>query len=156
MKSANFKLLSLNVRGSGNFKKRRAIFTWCRRKKSDFILLQETHSTRETRDIWKNEWGGEIYFSHGKSNARGVAVLIKNGLDHKIVRSVSDSNGRFLMLVIEIQDVDYTIINVYVPNTDGTAIGFINNVFDILINENVVEEDNLIMRRDFNCKMNPK
>ena len=52
--------VSLNVRGISNFKKRRAICTWCRKQKADFDVLQETHSMKETEVQWKNEWGGEI------------------------------------------------------------------------------------------------
>ena len=42
-----FKLISLNVRGISNFKKRKMIFTWCRKKKADIIFLQETHSKKD-------------------------------------------------------------------------------------------------------------
>ena len=50
------KLVSLNVRGISNFLKRRMIFTWCRKQKTDFIFLQETHSKSDTETQWKNEW----------------------------------------------------------------------------------------------------
>ena len=153
--SADFKLLSLNVRGLGISKKRRAVFTWCKRKKSDIILFQETHSTRETQDKWKKEWGGQIYFSHGKSNARGVAIFIRKGLDHKIVHSVTDSNGRLIILSIEIQDVLYKIINIYAPNNDGMAVSFFHNLSIIFQNEGVDEEDNIVIGGDFNCPLNP-
>ena len=63
------KIVSLNVRGLSNFKKRRIIFTWCRKMKSDVIFLQETHSKIETEIQWEREWGGKILFSHGSSNA---------------------------------------------------------------------------------------
>ena len=46
IKSDSLKLVSLNVRGLSNFRKRRAIFTWCRKQKADLIFLQETHSTK--------------------------------------------------------------------------------------------------------------
>ena len=59
------KLVSLNVRGINNFRKRRTIYSWCRKQKADFIFLQETHSKHETERQWKNEWGGEIIMSHG-------------------------------------------------------------------------------------------
>ena len=58
------KLVSLNVRGISNFLKRRMIFTWCRKQKTDFFFLQETHSKSDTETQWKNEWGGEIILSH--------------------------------------------------------------------------------------------
>ena len=77
----SLKLLSLNVRGLGNFQKRRAIYTWCRKQKADLTFLQETHSTKTTESQWKKEWGSQIFFSHASANARSVAVLIRKGLD---------------------------------------------------------------------------
>ena len=47
-------------------------------KKTDLIFLQETHSTTERQDQWRKEWGTAALFSHGSTNARGVAILIKN------------------------------------------------------------------------------
>ena len=53
IKCNSLKLVSLNVRGLSNFRKRRAIFTWCRKQKADLIFLQETHSTKESEYKWK-------------------------------------------------------------------------------------------------------
>lgn len=108
IKSDGLKLVSLNVRGLRNFRKRRAIFTWCRKQKADLIFLQETHSTKENEYKWKKEWGSEIIFSHGSSNARGVAVLIKRGLDIVVEQELLNSNGRLKLLKSEslIKDKD--------------------------------------------------
>ena len=94
-KPESIKLLSLNVRGLSNFHKRRAIFSWCRKQKPDLIFLQETHSTAERQDQWRKEWGASVLFSHGSTNARGVAVLIRNGLNITIQLSEISSDGRF-------------------------------------------------------------
>ncbi len=51
---------------------RKAIFE--KLKKLNCIsLLQETHSTNENENKWKNESEGNIIFSHGTSNSRGTA-----------------------------------------------------------------------------------
>jgi len=97
-------LLSLNVRGLGNFLKRRAIFTWCRKQKADLIFLQETHATKNCESQWKKEWGSSIVFSHEGTNARGVAVLIRSGLDIVIQHEHCDSKGRVIMLSAKIKD----------------------------------------------------
>ena len=73
-------MISLNVRGIYNFRKRRAMFTWCRKQKA-VIFLQETHSTKNSESQWKKEWDSLISFSHGTSNARRVPVLLKSKLD---------------------------------------------------------------------------
>ena len=74
-----FKLVSLNVRGINNFHKRRAIFTWCHKRKAD--VIQETHSKEESEKQWMNEWGGKIFYLHGSPSSCGVAVLIRNGFN---------------------------------------------------------------------------
>ena len=110
IKSDSLKLVSLNVRGLSNFRKHRAFFTWCRKQKADLIFLQETHSTKAGEYKWKKEWGSEIIFSHGSSNARGVAVLIKRGLD--IVVELPNSNGRSIVLKTLIKDKRYLLANI--------------------------------------------
>jgi len=97
-KPDTIRLLSFNGRGLSNFKKRRAIFSWCRKQKADLIFLQETHSSKEREAQWKIEWGAEILFSHGSTNARGVAVLIKKGFDIDVMLTQTDSSGRLLLL----------------------------------------------------------
>ena len=69
------------------------MFTWCRKRKTDIIFLQETHSTIKTDTQWKNEWGANIITSHGSSKARGVSILIKNGFDCTIHQKILDPLG---------------------------------------------------------------
>ena len=47
---------------------------------------------------WKNEWGAQIITCHGSSNARGVAILIKNGFDCTIHQKILVPLGRFIIL----------------------------------------------------------
>ena len=122
IKSNGLKLVSLNVRGLSNFRKRRAIFTWCRKQKADLIFLQETHSTKENEYKWKKEWGSKIIFSHGSSNARGVAVLIKRGLDIVVEEELLNSNGRLIVLKSLIKDKRYLLANIYGSNKNAEAV----------------------------------
>ena len=107
-----FKLISLNVRGISNFQKRRMIFTWCRKKCADIIFLQETHSKKETELQWKSEWGSEIMLSHGSCNSRGVAILLKRGVDFSVQSKILDPVGRFIILKADIADTTYVLINI--------------------------------------------
>ena len=65
MKPDSLKLLSLNVRGLVNFKKRRAIFTWSRKQKPDliFLVVVETHTctTKNCESQWKKRMGFFYY-----------------------------------------------------------------------------------------------
>ena len=43
------------------------------------FLFWEFHSTPECEKMWKNEWEGNIVYSHGTSNSTGVAIgFLKN------------------------------------------------------------------------------
>ena len=106
MSANTCKLNSLNARGIGNLKKMKMIFTWCRKQKSDFIFLQESHSKKDSETCWKNEWGSEIIMAHGSSNSCRVAILVKTGVDCKIYSKILDPLERYVILKAEINDYD--------------------------------------------------
>ena len=73
----DFHLISLNVRGLNNFKRRRSMFNWFRRNSADIIRLQETFSTPSVERFWKNEWGGNIVYNHGTNHSRGSYFYLR-------------------------------------------------------------------------------
>ena len=84
------------------------------------MFIQETHFKKNKQKIIKNECGKNVYFSNGASNARGVAMLIDKNLDYKLVKQVKDNEGRWIMVVIDIEETKLLLINVYAPNDDNT------------------------------------
>ena len=54
----NLQIVSLNVRGLQNRKKRNRIIQYFKVKKFGVILLQETYSTLQDENKWKNESEG--------------------------------------------------------------------------------------------------
>ena len=95
-------VVSLNVRGLRDFKKRKSIFMYMRKKNADFVFLQETHSCVPSENQWIKEWGGNILFSHGTNTSKGVAILIKPNIDCKINNVVCDPNGRYIFVNIHV------------------------------------------------------
>ena len=90
-----------------------------------FVMIQETHSTRTKEQLWKYQWRGAMFFSHGTSDSRGVLVAFKNELEHKILSPVvADSSGRYVILHIEIQGSPYVILNYYAPNVENEQLSF--------------------------------
>ena len=51
------RIASLNVRGLRDNTKRREVFNWLRKKNFQIYMLQETHCTENTNDLWRTEWG---------------------------------------------------------------------------------------------------
>ena len=112
----NFKLLSLNARGIRSFEKRKALFGWLMKDKADICFLLESYSTPEVEKIWKSQWKGELFFSHGTEHSKGVLILVKNSLEFELKTAKVDPNGRFIILEANVQDQSFLFVNLYAPN----------------------------------------
>ncbi|CAH3172234.1 unnamed protein product [Porites evermanni] len=67
-----FNLLSINVRGIRTFENLKAVFSWLVNSDADIFFLQETYSARDIENIWRKQWKGEMFFSHGSNHSRGT------------------------------------------------------------------------------------
>ena len=113
----NVTIYCQNCNGLRDQTKRVALFEKLKKLDNGIFLLQETHTTADLEQKWRDEWGSnDIFFAHGESNARGVATLIKKEFDAKIHKNYSDPQGRFLILDIERNGTRYTIANFYAPH----------------------------------------
>ena len=127
--------------------KRRAIFDHYRLC-ADILCFQETHSTIEHENIWRNEWGGRIIFAHGTAKARGTCILFQKKLTCNIKNIKCDEGGRFVCCEIEIGDKNWiTIASVYGPNNDlpqfFSDMG--KTLEDYAANKVIVGDFNLVM-----------
>ena len=92
-----YDITSLNARGLRDQSKRRSIFSYLKDQKSKLYFLQETYSEVNDEIIWRNEWGGKIFFSHGTKHSKGVCILINPLVQDKIdLDSFSDMSGRIV------------------------------------------------------------
>lgn len=143
------KIISYNVQGLRDQKKRRKIFWHLHFHEADIVLLQETHSDKKSEKIWKSEWGGRMYFSHGDTNARGVAILLKRKINLKVIKMTRDEAGRFLAMVVECEDKQFIVTVLYAPNKDDPK--FFEQVFMAMQS---LEVDQKIIGGDFNTVLN--
>ena len=139
-------VFSLNVRGLGSDIKRRKIFTWLQKQDIPIAMLQETHSTQELQNQWRAEWGGDAYFSHGSSRARGTVILLNPSLKNVEVHEVKTcDNGRYVAMDLTIAETRLTLVNIYGPNVDDPH--FFQSVMEVIEN---MPNDNRIVGGDFN------
>ena len=114
----DFKLLSLNVRGIWPSTKRKALFCRLNERKCDIVFLQETYSTKDVESIWKTQWQGKLYFSHGSNHSCGVImILVKDDVDFKLNSIISDDQGRYVIIEAEVQGSLFLFVNIYAPNS---------------------------------------
>ena len=118
------------------------------------MFLQETHSTKENKIKWKNEFDGDLCFAHGKSNSCGVligfsGVLIGNKT-FTVKKRLCDENGRILILETSIDDSEFILINLYNANTESERIQKFNKLYTLLSNLDLRSEKHIIFADDFN------
>jgi len=150
-------VISLNIRGLRDGNKRREIFRWLKRyhkAENHFTFLQESHSVDTDCEKWKREWGANIFFSHGKNDARGVAILFPSRGSFDIEDSWSDIDGRIAMVKIKFENEMIFLINVYAPtkNNQRQQLEFFSNLQTVVTNN---EEASLVIAGDFNTYLDP-
>ena len=152
----NIRINSFNCRGVRIYTKRQNIFAWLRQFFFGITFLQETHSTLTDIQHWSREWGGKIWFAHGDFNARGVAILVSKELEDvfKIVDTIADENGRYIIVDCEIENNKIVLINLYCPTKDH--LNAQNQFLDFIKKyiENFSDK-NIILAGDLNTYLDP-
>ena len=96
--------LSNNVKGFQSTNKRLKLIKYFKDKivSNGFLFLQETHSTVNDEIKWKDDFKGEVFYSHSKSNSCGVLICFLDSKKLFIRNKLSDNDGRILILDVDI------------------------------------------------------
>ena len=114
-------VVSLNVRGLHNSGKRHSVYRWLKENKYNLCCLQETYCTKSHDVRFKRGWSGDIFHSFSNStHSRGVSIMISKGLNYKVT-----SHRRLLLLNLEIDKQEFTVVNVYAPKEVHDRIVFL-------------------------------
>ena len=127
--------MSLNARGLRNTFKRKSVLAWIKNQKADIIFLQETHSTENCEALWKKEWKGKIFFSHGTEFSKGVITLIKDDLDCQVNTVECDKGGRYVILNTLVQETPLILTNIYAPDKEKDQENFYKTVSSLFSSE---------------------
>jgi exonuclease III len=100
--------------------KRDRVLGYYQNERNSIVYLQETFTTNGDMEYWKKSWPGPIFFSHGSTNSRGVAILLHQDLNVEIDNVVIDPNGRYLIIECCIADNNIALCNYYAPTSDKT------------------------------------
>ncbi|CAH3045185.1 unnamed protein product [Porites lobata] len=87
---------------------------------------------------------------HGSSHSKGVMTLVNPNLDVKVKKCIQDTNGRFLILDLLIDELHLILVNIYAPNDAKQQVTFFKEL------ENQLEDfaqENTIIAGDFNCAL---
>ena len=101
-------IISQNVNGLNNYIKRRKILQQLEKEKGDILFLQETHLTQEEHKKLGRIANAQIYSSSYTSSRRGVATIIKNHVPFQQTKTIVDKEGRFVLVLGKIENVEIT------------------------------------------------
>ena len=146
-----YDITSLNVKGLRDQSKRRSIFSYLKDQNSKLYFLQETYSEVNDEIIWRNEWGGKIFFSHGTKHSKGVCILINPLVQDKIDYCFNDKSGRIVLITIAINSLMLSLCNIYAPNNQAEQLEFLQELNNCLIDKS--ELTTLIVGGDWNCTL---
>lgn len=64
------RVLTVNVRGLKNKRKRKSVFSFLQKGNYDIVGRQECHVlTKEEKKSWELQWGGKVFYSLGTSQS---------------------------------------------------------------------------------------
>ena len=150
-KTNNVKVMSLNVRGLNDSLKRKKVFGWINQQKPHIVFLQETFCTNKLQPYINSMWKGKVIHSLTDSNhSRGVAILLSENLDYKIINVHESKDGRKLLLNIEMLNNVFSLVCVYAPNRVKDRSDYFKDLHK-WFNKNALNSNNAIICGDFNC-----
>ena len=105
---SNLKVISMNVRGLRNLRKRRTLFYTFKKEKYDIICLQETYLTKSDLPVIEKEWPHIIHLAEGSIRSKGLITLFSKKIPEAniVIKSI---NERCLISQVILQNLEVNI-----------------------------------------------
>lgn len=100
---------------------------------------------------FKKIFNSQIFFSSHHSARRGVIIMIRNHIHFEVETTISDKEGRYVLVVGKIEGEYFTLLNVYNPPEDGPST--IERIMDLIMVQN---KGITVLGSDLNLLMNEK
>ncbi|KAJ3580970.1 hypothetical protein NHX12_017226 [Muraenolepis orangiensis] len=132
------KVTSLNANGLRDYWRRQQALCVC---ETDIICLQETHwDDRVVEDV-RREWLGDVFVSQGEAKARGVAILVKQGVVEGVKMVVNDERGRLVGVSFGYLGRIVKVYCVYAPNEERERRVFFSELGEVWGEDSIVVGD---------------
>ena len=119
-----------------------------------FFFKKHTLPLKDEK-IWNDEFEGQLFFSHGKTNSCGVAIGFVGTKALNILNIKRDNLGRILVIEVKIDDSVFVLINMYNANTESEQLHTLNDLINILETFEDIQNKSVVLGGDFNVILNP-
>ena len=130
--SNELSILSANCQGLRDINKCTDVLNYLQKLNSSIICLPDTHWVERDLKLLNKLWQGHILINEHKSNAHGVAIMLKYNFEYKILDSYCDDTNNIICIDLKLENMTLKIFNIYGPNIDSP--GFYENLNDIVKN----------------------
>ena len=120
------------------------------------MFLQEIYLTVNDEIKWKDDFKGEVFYSRGKSNSCGVLICFIDSKNFFTRNKLSGNDGRILILDVDIDDGNFSLINFYNPDTEAEQLKTLSKLTEMLTKLHLTQNNNIICVGDFNLLFNIK
>ena len=124
------------------------MFTFLKDQNATIYFLEETYSEQSDESFWKNEWGGEVFFSHGTRHSKGTCILLNPAIED------SGNSGKIVLINLILNGLELSLCNIYAPNDQAEQLRFIEEPNNYLIDQSGLTT--LIIGGDWNCTLTKK
>ena len=121
-----------------------------------FYFYKKLILSTDSEKQWKEEFKGQLYFSHRKTNSCGVLIAFFGNLNVVVKNQFKDNHGRILILEVAIDDTEYLLVNIYNANTEQEQLKILHNLSVLLEKSDSFCCKNVIVNFFFNKKLECK
>ena len=94
------------------------------------MFLQKTHSSVDAEKKWNDNFQGQFFFfSHGKTNSRGVGYYGKRSFE--ISNKFNDKSRRVLIIEVKIENGVLLLVSLYNANTENEQLSTLSDLCNI-------------------------
>ena len=127
------------------------------REKIELEELEIERIARVNDEIkWKDDFKGEVFYSHGKSNSCGVLICFIDSKKFFIRNKLSYNDGRILILNVDTDGKKIILINLYNPITQAGQFKTLSKLTEMLTKLHLTQNNNIICAGGFNLLFNVK
>lgn len=120
-----FKILSFNVHGLNHPAKRASVWRKALKLQADVLCLQETNFAASGAPRFGHRQFPHLFFAPAKKC--GVLIAVRDTVALKVQTTHVDPEGRYLILIGELNNKPFTVVTLYAPNS--RQIRFLKNLF---------------------------
>ena len=100
--------------------------------------------------LFEYQWRGKMLFNHGTSCCKGVCVAFQYNLEYQLLNTICDTDGRYIIVCVEIQGQPYILINCYAPDTENGQIQTFKEIANHLVEMDIPPDSKYICAGDWN------